>query len=144
VTFLTWARFAQNPKELRNLKYFFRNHIINDDTKNIINEALRRTGQSLSEWPGVEFSMTSDEGKAILGTPNGGGVAWFLVDHKKELGVKTVESVTVFKTPGKDAKGNYEDWYQAMFTIVPGKGKGKGKSKRDSSGLDEGLWEYQS
>jgi hypothetical protein len=73
--------------------------------------------------------------------PNGGGVAWFIVDHKDDLGLKTVKSVRVFKRPGEDAKGNYEDLYMVMFTIVPYTGKIKGK--RDSFGLDESLWEYQ-
>lgn len=141
VTFLTWSRFARNKKELRNIKYFFRWHIVNTNTKFIISEALKRTGQTLSKWPGTEFSMTSEEGKAILGTPNGGGVAWFIVDHKDDFGVKTVKSVRVFKVTGPEKNGKVEDWYVAMFTVAPY--TGKFKSKRDSFGLDESDWEYQ-
>lgn len=79
----------------------------------MIDQALANTGTSLSHYPGTVFSMTSDAGKAIMGTPNGGGVAWFLVDHKNQLGVKEVESVRVFKTDGSGGK----DWYHAIFNI---------------------------
>jgi hypothetical protein len=57
--------------------------------------------------------MTTDEGKAILGSPNGRGVAFFLYQHKNILGIKTVDSVTIFSTTGGDG----EAWYQAIFTL---------------------------
>jgi len=40
--------------------------------------------------------MDSEEGKAILGTPNGAGVAWLLIQRKQELGHRTIKDVTVF------------------------------------------------
>lgn len=33
---------------------------------------------------------------AILATPNGAGVAWFLIDHKEEFGVRVLSKVKVF------------------------------------------------
>ncbi|KAJ5663783.1 hypothetical protein N7507_004514 [Penicillium longicatenatum] len=113
VNFLMWEQLARNKKELRNIKYLIRFHIVNTNTKAMINQALTITGTSLTHYPGTVFPMSSDAGKAILGTPNGGGVAWFLVDHKNQLGVKEVESVRVFKTDGSDG----EDWYHAIFNI---------------------------
>lgn len=37
-------------------------------------------------WDGYTFGMDSDEGLALLGTPNGGATAWILMDHFAELG----------------------------------------------------------
>jgi hypothetical protein len=56
---------------------------------------------------------SSDAGKAILGSPNGRGVAFFLYQHKSILDVKTVENVVVFSTVGNEN----EAWYQAIFEL---------------------------
>lgn len=45
--------------------------------------------------------MESDEGKALLLTPNGVGLAYMLIQHKPELGVKVPTHVRVFKTTNK-------------------------------------------
>lgn len=44
--------------------------------------------------------MDSEAGKVLLGSPNGRGVAWFLLQHKKAFGLKTVISAVVFKEAG--------------------------------------------
>ena len=62
--------------------------------------------------------MSTEEGQAILGTPNGSGVAYFLIDHKPELGVRVPTKVTVFKTIGRDENGQPEDWVHFMFSIA--------------------------
>lgn len=38
--------------------------------------------------------------KAVLGTPNGNGVAWLLGQHKKQLGVKYVDQINIFGCDG--------------------------------------------
>jgi hypothetical protein len=48
----------------------------------------------------VEFSMESEEGKALLASPNGAGMAWLLIMHKGVLGRKTVGKVIVFADEG--------------------------------------------
>lgn len=45
--------------------------------------------------------MDTDEGKAILASPNGSGVAYLLLTHKRQLGRKTIGKVTVFADDGK-------------------------------------------
>jgi hypothetical protein len=71
--------------------------------------------------------MTTDEGKAILGSPNGGGVGYFLSQHRNRaegssrtdlLGVKTVESVQIFRTEGPGETEDDKIWYQAIFKVV--------------------------
>lgn len=41
--------------------------------------------------------MDTDEGKALLATANGAGVAWFLITHKAKFGTKTIDQITVFQ-----------------------------------------------
>ena len=45
--------------------------------------------------------MESDEGNALLRTPNGFGVAYMLIQHEPELGVNVPTQVRVFKTRNK-------------------------------------------
>ena len=57
------------------------------------------------KWPGLTFDMDSDAAKVLLQTPNGKGVAWLLVNHKKAFGVKTVGKVQLWNaSKGGDAK----------------------------------------
>ncbi|BCS25712.1 uncharacterized protein APUU_50423S [Aspergillus puulaauensis] len=108
VYFLEWQRQAANSRKIRGLKYFLRFHIINKDTRRIIKEA---TGHNVKTWPGDMFGIETDEAKALLATPNGIGVAYFLINHKPELGVKTVEKVQVWRNDD-DPK-----WFNMLFYI---------------------------
>lgn len=47
------------------------------------------------EWPGLTVDIESQEGLALLGTPNGVGVAWLLKQHA-ELTCKTITRVSVW------------------------------------------------
>ena len=60
------------------------------------------------------FLTSSAEGKAILATDNGKGVAWLLATHKKKLGLepKTIRQVTVFSF-------NDAPTHNLIFTIAP-------------------------
>ena len=40
--------------------------------------------------------METEEGKALLGTPNGSGIAWLLAQHRKQLGDKAVKKVQLW------------------------------------------------
>jgi len=44
--------------------------------------------------------METDEGKAILASAHGSGVAYLLFTHKRKLGRKTIGKVTVFAEDG--------------------------------------------
>ncbi|OAL04328.1 hypothetical protein IQ06DRAFT_290457 [Phaeosphaeriaceae sp. SRC1lsM3a] len=79
------------------IKYIFRVGIQNVPTYSILNKIMIKHNRDTYEiWPGVAFPIDSEEGKAILGTPNGAGVAWLLAQHKKELGNLAIKKVTVF------------------------------------------------
>ena len=96
---------------VKKLKYVVRHDIENADTNVVIHELLQWyvTGPcsfSVSNegcpwcsvylmWPGLTFSIESDEGLALLGTPNGRGIAWLLKQHEELIG-KRASKVTVW------------------------------------------------
>ncbi|KAF2246107.1 hypothetical protein BU26DRAFT_395261, partial [Trematosphaeria pertusa] len=87
-----------------NLHYIIRYAIQNMATISVLKHVLAKQGiEKLDIWPGITLGMESEEGQAILGTPNGGGTAWLLAQHRRQLGRKTVDKVSVFYAEnGKD------------------------------------------
>ncbi|KAL4933801.1 uncharacterized protein BDV17DRAFT_250544 [Aspergillus undulatus] len=76
-----WQRQASNSKRIRKLRHFLRYHIIDQDTLDIIEE-ISDESTNVMEWQGTEFAIhrrvkgeagTTDEGKALLRTPDGVG-----------------------------------------------------------------------
>jgi hypothetical protein len=49
------------------------------------------------DWPGTTFTLDTDEGLALLGTPNALGVGWLLAQHEEAFGEKRVTSITVWQ-----------------------------------------------
>ena len=59
--------------------------------------------------------MSTDQGKALLGTPHGGGVAWLIVNHRGNIPLKKkITKVNVF-TGGSNDAGPY---YHMIWTIA--------------------------
>ncbi|KAI9706181.1 MAG: hypothetical protein M1820_004942 [Bogoriella megaspora] len=101
VTFLLWDKATQNrPGPRVNAPtWFIVESIINPDTKDVVSQALSNVGSSwdtLGDYPGHTFDMTTDEGKAILATPTGRGPAWFLGQHKQRFGQTSIYSASVW------------------------------------------------
>ncbi|KAL8718807.1 MAG: hypothetical protein Q9181_008150, partial [Wetmoreana brouardii] len=47
------------------------------------------------DWPGKEYSLDTDEGLALLGTPHLTGIAWMLHDRQDTI-KKTIGSIRIF------------------------------------------------
>ncbi|GLA27018.1 hypothetical protein CBS147346_9370 [Aspergillus niger] len=122
VVWLNYAALAKSTgSSVTKLKYVIRTHIVNPDTKNVLEVVC---GGPCPSWPGTTFDINqkkkggvleNQNGLALLGTPNGGGAAWLLINHKQQLSRKMPVSVTAWTTSGLDAKGNPEPWYHMMF-----------------------------
>ena len=97
-----WGYWNRNNANVEDVKYFFMLGISNDRTNQLIASCLESKGKVLSEWPGTVFDTATDEGHALLGSPNGAAFAYFLMQHKKELGHKTITKVTVFRAETDD------------------------------------------
>ena len=95
VVFLAWQKEAGN--RVKGLKYIVRHHIVNEEITAVIKEVLTRRGEEEKPWPGLQISMTERDAWALLGTPNGRGAAWMLIQHKVQLGLKSIRAVTIWK-----------------------------------------------
>lgn len=103
IAYLQWADLHKETSGLYpcKLRYIFRTPCVNPITQDVIKRVMERTKKRLGKWPGETFYMETDEGKAILGTPNGSGVGYLLAQHANQLGDKIVEKVVVFQDEGK-------------------------------------------
>lgn len=60
-----------NPN-VRNLKLYAIHYVVNSETSLLAARALKnKEVTKLTPWPGVEFSIDSDAGKALIGSPIG-------------------------------------------------------------------------
>jgi hypothetical protein len=103
IIYLPWMELhtPTSGTKVSDLKYIMRTPCVNPTTQLVVTEVLKRTGKQLGPWPGATFSADTKEGNALMGTPNGHGVGFMLVQHKKQLGNKVVEKITVFQDAGK-------------------------------------------
>ena len=68
------------------------------------------------EFPGLVFGMDTDEGKALLGTPNGIGTARLLIDRVKSLG-RREPKVYIF------SRGDSKGFYCMLWDLGPPPGQ---------------------
>ncbi|KAI9694029.1 MAG: hypothetical protein M1822_003300 [Bathelium mastoideum] len=107
--FLQWEHFARQEKyDVRNLRYVFRSRIANDQTQRVIERAVIRARTNISSmpqasvssspgiWPGLAFATDSEEGKALLATPNAAGIARGMIDRPKIYHDMVVRAIQVF------------------------------------------------
>ncbi|KAF2871204.1 hypothetical protein BDV95DRAFT_573486 [Massariosphaeria phaeospora] len=98
VAFIQWLSCCREERiSPTNLKYVCRCSVENLATLDIIHEILCRKNLDITVWPGVSFDANTEEGMALLASPNGSGVAYLLSQHRAELGHKVVERITVFR-----------------------------------------------
>jgi hypothetical protein len=103
IVFLEWQeQCRKNKTPIDQLSHVFRLNVTNDATKAAIDQALKSIGLERRQLYGkgwVErrtFSVDDEAAKALLGTPNGVGVAYLLLRYRKQLGRKKVKAVTIW------------------------------------------------
>ena len=84
-------------KPMTGLKGLIRSGIINQETRSLVAQALgyKSDDRRVPDWPGRDFEADSDEGAAIVASPNGRAAAWLLGTHKEQLGHKIISKVRV-------------------------------------------------
>ncbi|KAF2798547.1 hypothetical protein K505DRAFT_357393 [Melanomma pulvis-pyrius CBS 109.77] len=121
IVFLQYVETATlSNTTIRNLSHVFRRLIRNPETRSVIDRILRDESKEPEMWPGFTLNIDTQPGKAILGTPNGSGVAFLLFEHKRQLGHKYVDRVTIYH---EIDPGDYSVWPSVLFYIkdvVPG------------------------
>ena len=67
---LVWGKWVDGNKDVRNLRVYAVNNVLNDETTAIVSRALHNKGvSSLSAWPGTVFDKVNDpeEFQALIG-----------------------------------------------------------------------------
>ncbi|MCJ1244504.1 hypothetical protein MMC30_001702 [Trapelia coarctata] len=109
VVFAIWKEQCEKAGlPVSDLDYIFRNNVINTETRGIIEHAYQkfRPGTSTKEEATWLPSGNTEEGfLALLGSPNGYGVARFLLEHETALGRKTVARVVTQDAVNPDNPG---------------------------------------
>lgn len=119
----TWTLWKEKGGG-NDLRYVGRDFIQNRQTESVMNYILDQHGLGLHPFPGLEFGMDSDEGRALLGTPNGIGTARLLIDHASELGRRDVR-ISIFEP---------EDDYLCMFVDMrPAQLQSRALEERDGN-----------
>jgi len=100
LTFLTWQHLCSTAgTDVGGLKYVFQVSISNTETEDMMDEALSRSGATYGDWENRQtWYAGSEEYNALLGTPNSSGVAWLLINHKRQMGIKTIKAISVFES----------------------------------------------
>ncbi|CAO2649457.1 Nn.00g068420.m01.CDS01 [Neocucurbitaria sp. VM-36] len=97
-----WGFWNRDNPNLRNIRYYVVNMVANEEACELIARALKnKEKEKITPWPGITFGTDTDEGKAILGSPVGATIAYFLMQHKAQLGSKVVTRVTILRDEGK-------------------------------------------
>ncbi|KAL8722328.1 MAG: hypothetical protein Q9225_001176 [Loekoesia sp. 1 TL-2023] len=89
IVWFLWSREAGN--QAKDLRYVFRDKVNNEETRGIIDKIHRREDRPDTldlPWPGDTYDMRTDDGKALLGSPHGIGLAYLIRDHSNVLGRK--------------------------------------------------------
>lgn len=80
-----WNRAHKDNTGLDNIQKFHVHCVVNKDTLRLVNMALKTyqvpDGDTrptrLPKWPGLVFDIETNEGKAMLGSPNGIAAGYF-------------------------------------------------------------------
>ncbi|KAF2691643.1 hypothetical protein K458DRAFT_353540 [Lentithecium fluviatile CBS 122367] len=102
---IMWGAWNRDNANTKNIRYFWVQGVGNGNTKALIARALKGVGAKLEKWPGTTFDMKGDAGRAILASDNAACFAFFLFQHKAELGNVVISKVQVFRN---DASSNVD------------------------------------
>ncbi|KAJ4857103.1 hypothetical protein T069G_08000 [Trichoderma breve] len=104
---MQWVKACNDADfdDVSNVKYIFRATVVNPSSLDLLFQALREKYSDSPTIPPIgvwKNRLTLDVAEnprqfyAVLGSPNGSGVAYLLMTHKGALGVKTVNKVDIF------------------------------------------------
>lgn len=106
-TFAMWAAITSTVgSDIKGLRYIGRSSVNNHFSKSIINRAHPRKSKGVKRFEAGEEAFL-----ALLGTPNGAGSVYLLMQHKRALGLKTIVDAFVFRD------GPFE-WPHLIFEVA--------------------------
>ncbi|KAL8786993.1 MAG: hypothetical protein Q9195_007971 [Heterodermia aff. obscurata] len=104
---------------VKDIKYIFRHFIYNAKTRAAIAESYSSLGldrNTMQTWKYTDLA-TRNGFLALLGTPNGQGAAYMLIQHGAELGFKYIESITTL--PNSNPETDKDAFYITLSESRP-------------------------
>ena len=71
-------------------------NVLNPSALEVAKFVMAANNQRLGPWPGLRLEGGSADADAILGTPNGYGSAWIVINRLALVGIKRVSEIFVF------------------------------------------------
>jgi hypothetical protein len=148
-TFLEWQRACEKTNaNLKTLKHIFLSVITTEATQQVVDKIYaKKTGFASRGWADfpvwnqrITVEPDSDEFLALLASIQVKGIVWMLLQHREQLGQKTITKMSVFKDevtgePGYDALHRGPCLYIELGDMQSGAGKtGAGPSGAGPSG----------
>ncbi|XPS69871.1 hypothetical protein M3J07_002115 [Ascochyta lentis] len=101
ISWLAWKPYHDKGVKLNHIVTW---SVTNGATQRLIaaaleaasDEPLRDADKALKPYPWVGWTADQDPGPLILGSPNGVGIGYLLVQHKPELGNRRVRKIEAF------------------------------------------------
>jgi hypothetical protein len=90
-----WSQANTGARTPERLKYFLIHTVVNFETREVVDElqpSIPKWGDDGNKY----FSTTIEPNRAMLGTPLGRGMSYFLLNHKAQLGVKEISGFRIF------------------------------------------------
>ncbi|KAI4259015.1 MAG: hypothetical protein L6R42_004791 [Xanthoria sp. 1 TBL-2021] len=96
-----WFEWSVHTDQPASFRYYAVESIINHPTAELMDDIMiaRRGSDEVSWAERLTFDLTSDEGKALFGCPNGVAVSWLLMHRFSTLG-RREPRVTIFNPGG--------------------------------------------
>ncbi|KAJ5895083.1 hypothetical protein N7495_006774 [Penicillium taxi] len=119
VSFLEWQNLCSiYGASVQSLKHVVQSHIVNSETLEILPTALDESGTDV-DWEKYKDGKKFTGGatfEALLGTPVASGTSWMLIQHKNQLGLKRIASITIM---GQHLNNEYiKEWVPAMILTI--------------------------
>lgn len=106
-----WSTISKNPNSLR---FIGIDGISNGGTFGIMKTIFEKgEAKKPIKFPGLKFGLDTEEGQALLASPNGLAIAWLIIDRAGKLGrrVPTVSIYSVYPETG--------GYYRMLWDLQP-------------------------
>ena len=100
IMYLVWTNVyntLQPKADPKSLKYILHRSVTNQYSQAISTTAIKNAKSKLAEWPGTKLDPDTDPWAAIVGCPNGYGVAFMLAQHEETFRSKSLSTAWVFE-----------------------------------------------
>ncbi|KAM0721883.1 hypothetical protein Q7P37_002808 [Cladosporium fusiforme] len=125
IAFLEWKRACTKyRRRLEHLKHIFLSVILTEEMQEAVNMIFSKRGTVLDDFtklPSWEkkvcLTPNTEAGKAMLGTIQMQGVVWMLLQHRTDLGHKSVKQMCIFKDTNEVDKGRGPSVYVELEDV---------------------------